>query len=201
MKPEAVSGPAIRLVIKPLPGPSGYAFNLLKDDATHAFLSGILRARLPCSPRYLAPTLCAAREVPACETRFQPQNPTDRSKQLTKEPRGDQKDGFPLFSLRKMQPLQSKCCLPQLTALAVLGDTKTDPTDACPTPVILSPADEVWLCLGTCPRQGSRAASLLVHANHRALIAPASVKALPFKIPDRGNFSGLSQFQLSFVTC
>lgn len=44
MKPEAISGPAIRLVIKPLPGPSGYAFNLPEDDATHAFLSGILRA-------------------------------------------------------------------------------------------------------------------------------------------------------------
>ena len=175
MKPEAVSGPAIRLVIKPLPGPSGYAFNLPKDDATHAFLSGILRARLPCSPRYLSPTLCVAREVPVCETRFQPQNPTDCSKQLTKEPWGDQKDGFPLFSLRKMQPLQSKMLSPSAHCLGCPLRNQNRPYRCLSNPFYFlpcrrgpallgylpsSPGLQGCIPVGPCQSQGSYSPSL-----------------------------------------
>lgn len=119
MKPEAISGPAIRRVIKPLPGPSGYAFKLPKDDKTRAFLSGILWAWLPCSPRYLASTVSTVREIPACETRFQAHpfktQPTPASS-LPNSHEGDQKHSFPLCSLRENQPLQSKCCLLQLAS-------------------------------------------------------------------------------------
>ena len=158
MKPEAISGPAIRRVIKPLPGPSGYAFKLPKDDETHAFLSGILGAWLPCSPRYLAPTMSAVREIPACETRFQAHSfktqPTPASS-LPNSHGGDQKHSFPLCSWGKTSQ-----CSHNAACLSWPLRKQNRPYRCLSDPVHLLPCIQAELCLGNCsPPQDSRAAS------------------------------------------
>ena len=102
--------------------------------------------------------MSAVREIPARETRFQAhtfKTQLTPASSLPNSHRRDLKHGFPLCSLRKNQPLQSKYCLPQLAS------EKAKQTYRCLSdPAISSPAVQAELCLGNCPPpQDPRAAS------------------------------------------
>lgn len=141
-------------------------------------------------PRCLASTVSVSQEIPACETQF-PSTPLSKPNRLQQEAQRAEGDQTQLSTVPEVPATAVSCCLLQLAS----EKAKTDPYRCLSDPVHL-PCRPGRASLGNCPppQDPGLHSGGLCHP-------PGSISSLDqsitLEIPDRGNFSSLSQFQLS----